>query len=638
MKNKKAVLLIILLISSTNFIIIKEQKIVCREPFFTLVYKTMNNHWVINYGQFLKLNLGRIGIDLDVIILDDLDFYDEVYIERDFDITYQELFKPDYDPDWMEIYSENGSLNLSNYNSSIDYYEELETGLNEWFIQQCNLIIPSDSEERMQCSWDWQQYLMDKIVPIVTLFNCKDYSLYWSNLFGYNISKGLFQSWGHMNWDGLHENQINDNELYIANGEWNNLIPIFNCNENSSLIQKACLDPLFWLDNEKREFMRGFLDKNFRFHLLENYTYLDNTTLQLKIREGIKWQTDSEGIFTDEYLDIHDVFFTIYMWNNYQDYPEAFPWISNMEIIDDYTMNIYIDGDESTLEHEIFAPALAKLNILILPEHYLNQSQLADMVSPDINHPSWEKYSNRCFGTGLFEINDITSNEISMNLFSDCWWLNESITSDTLLDWENRFGNFTGGLDKLRIKMIGDINSTLSEFLIGQLDFITVQDYNLISEIIDNGNFQSQNLTNGKINYFVFNLQPNRSYLGDMTPTDLDPTMTKGVALRKAISYAIGKTEINAINHYSDFSRLDHPIPSNLGEWCNPNIIRYNYDLDKAREYMTRAGYDIGWVNGCNVFPASLVALIVLLPIISLLVISFTIYLIVKMKKRKRVN
>jgi hypothetical protein len=29
------------------------------------------------------------------------------------------------------------------------------------------------------------------------------------------------------------------------------------------------------------------------------------------------------------------------------------------------------------------------------------------------------------------------------------------------------------------------------------------------------------------------------------------------------------------------------------GIWCNPNIIRYNHDLDKAREYMELAGFDI---------------------------------------------
>ncbi|MBD3192194.1 MAG: hypothetical protein GF308_16250 [Candidatus Heimdallarchaeota archaeon] len=30
-----------------------------------------------------------------------------------------------------------------------------------------------------------------------------------------------------------------------------------------------------------------------------------------------------------------------------------------------------------------------------------------------------------------------------------------------------------------------------------------------------------------------------------------------------------------------------------MGVWCNPNIIRYNHDLDKAREYMAKAGFEI---------------------------------------------
>jgi hypothetical protein len=40
-----------------------------------------------------------------------------------------------------------------------------------------------------------------------------------------------------------------------------------------------------------------------------------------------------------------------------------------------------------------------------------------------------------------------------------------------------------------------------------------------------------------------------------------------------------------------EFLLQDYPIYQRLSKWCNPNIIRYNHNLDKAREYMRIAGY-----------------------------------------------
>ncbi|MHA1443070.1 MAG: Loki-CTERM sorting domain-containing protein, partial [Candidatus Heimdallarchaeota archaeon] len=51
------------------------------------------------------------------------------------------------------------------------------------------------------------------------------------------------------------------------------------------------------------------------------------------------------------------------------------------------------------------------------------------------------------------------------------------------------------------------------------------------------------------------------------------------------------RNELNSVIHRGEYTITDHPIYLKMGIWCNPNIIRYNHDLDKAREYMTKAGY-----------------------------------------------
>ena len=86
-------------------------------------------------------------------------------------------------------------------------------------------------------------------------------------------------------------------------------------------------------------------------------------------------------------------------------------------------------------------------------------------------------------------------------------------------------------------------------------------------------------------------MRPVRPFIGDRTPTTGDPSISIGLAVRKAISYAIDREEINNIIHGGEYTITDYPIYQKMGIWCNPNIIRYNYNLDKAREYLSLIGF-----------------------------------------------
>jgi len=114
---------------------------------------------------------------------------------------------------------------------------------------------------------------------------------------------------------------------------------------------------------------------------------------------------------------------------------------------------------------------LSTISTRILPEHYLNQTQIADNVTPNITHSSWEKFSNNAFGTGLFEIVEYSEdNETILAMRPDCWRLNPLITNDPFLNWVNRFGDFSGGINQLRIRIIPDQQTSLLEFEAGKVD------------------------------------------------------------------------------------------------------------------------------------------------------------------------
>jgi len=591
-------------------------------PFFTLVAKTNGGGVRPDYLNFLRQHLARIGINVDVVILDWPTFVGELLSYRDFDICYIGLSGGGTDPDFTGVYDENGSLNLFGYHTSMDWDEDLNTGLNEWYMKQGTLIMPPDSEERVQHYWDWEQYMMDKINPLLPTFAPKAYVALWENLVGYNYSNGILQSFGLMEWDGTHTGQLSTDELVITDAAWSDLNPLFQDDTSSSFISSATMDTLIVYD----------ADLSVWPHLAESYAYLNDTTIEVTVRDGIIWGDDPDALFPGEEFDISDVYFTLYAWKHVSNDQHLWAWIKDMEIVDDMTLKIYIDGDDSTPENDAYAPSLPSLWTRILPEHYLNQTQEPDGITPDILHPSWNTFATNCFGTGAFEISDFTEGvETSLTINPNSWRLDEAVTGDSALDWANRYGYGAAydanGLNQLRIRIIPDQQTALLEFEAGKVDIegVTAFPDKRDAYLLD-PNFEIQSDTTMSYGFYGYNMREVRPEMGDRTDSVIDPTISKGLALRKAISYAVDRVEINNVIHRGEYTLTDWPIYPKMGIWCNPNIIRYNHDLDKAREFMTKAGYDLGWVQSTPGYT-------LIITITSLMTVASVALVIVKKRK-----
>ena len=552
---------------------------------FTLVAKTNGGGIRPDYLYLLREQLVPLGINLEIIVQTWPTFVGELIAFRDFDICYVGLSGGGADPDYTGVYGENGSLNLFGYHTSMDWDEELGTGKNEWYIRQGYLIMGPDSEERIQHYWEWEEYLMDKICPLMPTFVPIVYNAHWSNLVGYDYSKGIFQSWGSMNFDGAHNGQENTDQLVISDAAWSDLNPIYQDKASSMFISSACLDSLFWFDSDMKMWP----------HLAESYEMINDTHIRIVIRDGIKWGSDPDGNFTNEYVDAHDVYFTLYTILHSSSDLHGYMWFEDMKIIDDMTLDVYIDGDRYTPENEPDARFLDKLNLRIIPEHYLNQTQLSDGETPDITHPSWAKYAKHCFGSSLFEISEFhEGKETILTVKPDCWWLNESITNDPALDWDRRFGDFSNYMNQLKIKIINEEIRKIAEFELGKLDISGITSFpDKVKAYELNPDFTVQNDLTYSFGFFGFNMRVDREHIGNRAPCPNDPSMTIGLAIRKAISYATNRVEINNIVNKGDYLITDWPINIKLGHWCNPDIIRYDYDLYKAKELMIKAGFII---------------------------------------------
>ena len=98
-----------------------------------------------------------------------------------------------------------------------------------------------------------------------------------------------------------------------------------------------------------------------------------------------------------------------------------------------------------------------------------------------------------------------------------------------------------------------------------------------------------------EIKYFYsflgYNMRENRPYIGSREPAPGDPSITVGLAVRKAIYYAVDRHEINNVLFGGERIIQHYPIYHRMSKWCNPNIIRYNHNIDLARKYMKIAGF-----------------------------------------------
>ncbi|MCE7745534.1 MAG: hypothetical protein GPJ52_10425 [Candidatus Heimdallarchaeota archaeon] len=575
---------LLLVIILSGFVIIKPVKIESKtKPFFTLKAITNGGGIRPDLLFFLKQHCARIGIDIQVytfdwgtlvgMLLGDIDNYN-------FDIFCVGLVGFAGDPDWSKVYGENATLNMGGYHTSMDWEEELGTGRNEWYLQKGIDLMPPESEERVHHYWEWQDYLMDKILPMQPLFNPKSMMATWSNLQGFDYAEGILPSWGRMSFTGLHTGQNNQDELIINGKDYDTINPLRDkCNYD---ISNLILVRAIWWDSQL----------NVHPHLATDVSLINDTHIRISIREGVKWNSDPDGFFTNEYLDVDDFYFTYYAFKHLYHDKQLYKWIKDIVKVDQYTLDIHIDRDPSTIENDNFAPFQKYLEVAILPEHYLNQSQLPDGQSPDTADSSWGKFDSDGFGTGLFEFDSHEEGvQTTLSVVNDCWYL-DPLVDKSDMDFINRFGDFTGGLNKLRIRVLPARIAQLAEFEIGKIDMVPITSYyDLRDEFLQDPNFEVHSRFSANLLYFGYNMRENRDPIGSREPCADNPTITKGLAVRKAISYALDVEEINNVLFGGEYLITHYPFYETLAKWKNPNIVRYEHNLDTARRFMALAGY-----------------------------------------------
>ena len=144
-------------------------------------------------------------------------------------------------------------------------------------------------------------------------------------------------------------------------------------------------------------------------------------------------------------------------------------------------------------------------------------------------------------------------------------------------------------MKEYKFRFLTDLNTIQLEFEGGGLDII--KDYRVTDTEYNLPIYDKQTRDTFDMTYIGFNLKSSScTEIGDQTLTE-DETMSKGLAVRKAIAYLIDKIDIDNLLDI-EISLADSPISSRFGTYVSTDINSYTSDLELAKEYMLKAGYN----------------------------------------------
>ncbi|MHA1302572.1 MAG: ABC transporter substrate-binding protein [Candidatus Heimdallarchaeaceae archaeon] len=588
------------------------------EPVATLTYKTNGGGFRPDYGLYVAQYLAELGIKVNVKVEEWIVFVGTLTVTYDFDLAFVGLVGGGADPDMTGVYNENGSLNMFGINTKMPYGQE-----NEDMMKEGVLIM--DLEERQQHYYEWQQLLMDKILPTLPFFSPRSYVANWANLDGYDNRWGIVDSLPYMEFDGLHDGQVSTTEFNDHDAKWKELNPLLQDDASSSYISSLVMEPILqmtpgfeaiktglvkdWMQDETNPNLYKFtMRQGVYWNPSFNITGRDSSSDPLVDENGNVVDTSilmsgDKGEYSDgtnQEVTAKDAVFTFLAWANpiTSEDADAYNWIHDIYVDpeDPYSFWIEIDGDPTTPEADPYAPFWSSLTVRVLPEFFLNTTNTTTTYSTGgvpmvglgegiLDTPQWRTYSTSAFGCGKYMLDYYVEGSVTV-LKKSPFWFGIGAIDGTEQDLD---------IETFNIRVIPDMTSALAEFKAGKLDIMGMTSFPADRKKMETDpNFEVQSALRSYFNFMGFNLR--RPFIGgDDNYVFLEEEgyeeYTKALAVRKAIAYAIDREEINNVLHDGEYLISHSIIYPVQAFWYYNDIIKYNYDLDTAIAWLKRAGY-----------------------------------------------
>ena len=318
--------------------------------------------------------------------------------------------------------------------------------------------------------------------------------------------------------------------------------------------------------------------------IFEGLTKIDGITLEVKPLLAEKWEVDKTGkrwlfflrkdvLWSDgEKFTANDVVFTF----NELIYNEKIPTSSRdvftiegkkikVRKIDDYKVEFILP--------EKFAPFLQLMTQEILPEHKLKKVVIENRFTS-----TWGVNENveNIVGTGPYKIKEYRPGEWIILEKNPYYWK------------KDKEGKKLPYIDRIVFLIIPDPNMAILKFRTGEIDVLSVrgQDYYILKPLEKIKNFTLYDVGPSLGSEFLsFNQNV------DAKIPEYKKNWFCDINFRKAIAHSIDRDSIIK-NVYNGFGTYQFgPMNSSCGFFYNDKIIKYSYDLSKAREFLSKSGF-----------------------------------------------
>ena len=309
-------------------------------------------------------------------------------------------------------------------------------------------------------------------------------------------------------------------EIRLGVSQCSTLNPLLNKNKNVQDVVRLMYEPLVDIS----------ADYKAEPVLATEWAKQDNTTYIIKLRENVKWSNGER--FTSA-----DVQFTYdRLKENASIYSSNVEHVSNIEIVDDYTIKMYLDQEIPFFEYYLTFPILSKT-------FYDSQDFNNTGIVP--------------VGTGMYKVDSVQQNYITCTKNSN-WW--------------NRETNLS--LEKININVYESVGELYNAFKVGNIDLVSTQNSNL-SDYIGVIGYTAKEMKGREHDFIAFNTQS---------------ALLSNLNIRKAIAYSIDKSNIVSSIYGDKYYQSSFPL--DYGSWVyKEQDSSSGYNLEQAKQILV----DDGW-------------------------------------------
>jgi len=289
--------------------------------------------------------------------------------------------------------------------------------------------------------------------------------------------------------------------------------------------------------------------------LAESWTFKDPTTVVFKLVQNAVWH-DGQPFTAD------DVVFTMNLYQTHSEFPMMHVYVENMKSVtalDKYSVEVQLNNPDAT-----FVPGRAP-GMYILPKHL------------------WETVANFTVFTN--------PNPVGTGPFKFVKWGGP----DTYVEFIANPDYFLGRphIDRLVFRYFTSYNAMALAIQSGEIDYAgPLFPPAIVPTLTSAIGIEVITRPDPRYYYFCFNAYE----MGSGNPTLRDKTV------RIALSHAINNAELATVVWSGYATPQNTVVPLVFGEWVNPNVKSYEFNLEEAARMLDDAGYKKG-SDGIRVSP-----------------------------------